>query len=100
MTPGQPQEGGVRSDAGTATWTIRALSAAAVIVFGLAATGSLIPGDAGEVLDGAAVAFVVAAPLARVAGLGIDFAREHDWRFALAALALLGVIAAGAALSA
>jgi Kef-type K+ transport system membrane component KefB len=69
-----------------------------VMVAGL--VGAVLPGAAGTAVATAAVAAVVAAPLLRVAWLVFRWIQERDRRFVVIALALLGVIAAGAVLSA
>ena len=95
----QPQQPGVVSTVGASPLERRALSAAAMAVLIAAVLGAVIPGRPGRVLDGIAIAIVIAAPLARVLGLVAGFVRERDWRFVGAALALLAVVAAGALLA-
>lgn len=97
--PRQPIPGGVvstirgRLQAPALTWVTRA-----VIVLGLAS--ALLPGGAGTALATTVVAAVVAVPLLRVAWLVHRWRQERDTRFAGMGSALLGVIAAGAALAA
>jgi hypothetical protein len=70
----------------------------AVLVAGVA--GAVLPGAAGTAVATAAVAAVVAAPLLRVAWLVHRWSQEHDRRFRWLGIALLAVVALGAALSA
>lgn len=95
----QPQQPGVVSTVGSSPLERRALSFAAVAVLVAAAVGAVIPGRPGRLLDGVAIAIVIAAPLLRVLGLIAGFVREKDWRFVAAAVALLAVVAAGALLA-
>jgi hypothetical protein len=62
----------------------------------LAAGALVAPDPVGAALAGAAVAVVVAAPLARVTWLALSWRREGDTRFAALAAALLAVVATGA----
>ena len=75
------------------TWLTRIVLVAGVL-------GAVLPGDAGTAVATAAVAAVVAAPLLRVAWLVYRWTQERDRRFVVLGSAVLGVIAAGAALSA
>jgi hypothetical protein len=75
------------------TWVTRG-----VIALGL--LSAVLPGTTGTVLATAAVAVVVAVPLLRVLWLVHRWRQEHDRRFVSIGLALLGVIAVGAALAA
>ena len=75
------------------TWVTRA-----VIALGL--VSAVLPVSARTVLATVAVAVVVAVPLLRVLWLVHRWRQEHDRRFVGVGLALLGVIAAGAALAA
>lgn len=75
------------------TWLTRMLIVAGVLA-------AVLPGAAGVWLATAAVATVVAAPLVRVAWLVFRWSQEHDRRFIGIGLALLGVVATGALLSA
>ena len=75
------------------------LTAATVVAFLAAIVGSVMSNDIGSVAGGVAVAAIVAAPLLRVAILGVHWFRQHDRRFALAAASLLFVTASGAALA-
>lgn len=74
-------------------WTTRT-----VIVAGL--LSAVLPGDAGTAVATAVVAAVIATPLLRVAWLVHRWRQEQDRRFTVVGLALLGVIALGAALAA
>lgn len=70
----------------------------AVVVAGL--VSAVLPGPARIAVATGAVVAVVAAPLLRVAWLVHRWSQEHDRRFQLLGVALLAVVAAGAALSA
>jgi cytochrome c oxidase subunit IV len=72
---------------------------ATIVTLVLALAGVVTPGSVGRGLDTAAVVTVVAVPLLRVAALAVRWLREGDRRFALVALALLGIVAVGALLS-
>ncbi|HEU5083444.1 MAG TPA: hypothetical protein VFU14_08900 [Acidimicrobiales bacterium] len=74
-------------------WTTRT-----VIALGLASL--VLPGRAATAVATAVVAAVVATPLLRVLWLVHRWRQEHDRRFVVAGLALLGVIALGALLAA
>lgn len=80
---------------GTATL----LKAAAVVALAAAMVGTVARGRTSSVFGGIAVVVIVAAPLLRVAMLGVRWLRIGDRRFAAAAAALLLVTAAGAALA-
>ena len=95
----QPEQPGDVSGVGSTSIERVGLTAAAGAVLVAAALGAVVPGRPGRTLDGIAVAIVIAAPLVRVVGLVAGFARERDWRFAAAAVALLAVVAAGALLA-
>jgi len=82
-----------RFQAPALTWVTRAVFAAGVL-------GAVLPGDAGTAAASGAVAVIVATPLVRVAWLVARWRREHDRRFAVLGLALLAVVATGAALAA
>lgn len=73
-----------------------ALRGARLVVLVLAATALALPGDAGTAAGWAMVVVLITTPLARVAWLGVRWAREHDWRFARLAGGLLAVTAAAA----
>ena len=75
------------------TWVTRV-----VIVLGLLTT--VLPEAASIALATVVVGAVVATPLLRVLWLVHRWRQEHDRRFVAMGLALLGVIAAGAALAA
>jgi len=75
------------------TWTTWGVLAAGVL-------SAVLPGDAGTAVATAVVGVVVATPLLRVVWLVLRWNREHDRRFAALGLALLAVVAAGAALAA
>ena len=82
-----------RVQAPTLTWLTRV-----VVVVGV--LGAVLPGAAGIAVATIAVAAVVAAPPLRVGWLVFRWAQEHDRRFIVSGVALLAVIAVGAALSA
>lgn len=68
----------------------------AVLLVGvLALCGALIPGDAGRMLAGTAIAVVVAIPLVRVVWLIMLWRAQRDRRFVWSGLALLGVVILG-----
>jgi len=73
---------------------------AAIVAFGLAAVGALIPNSVGRASEVAVVAFIVAVPLLRVLVLGIHWLRLGDRRFAGVALGLLLIVAAGSIIAA
>ncbi len=75
------------------TWLTRL-----VVVVG--ALGAVLPGDAGIAVATLAVCAVGAAPVLRVAWLVHRWIQEKDRPFILVGVALLGVIASGALLSA
>ncbi len=78
----------------------RALRLAAIVAFGLAIIGALIPNRVGQASGGAVVVFIVAVPLVRVLSLGIHWLRLGDRRFAGAALGLLFIVATGSIIAA
>lgn len=88
------------STVGTSPADVRALRLAAIAVALIAGVAFVVPGPAGNALAVVAVAAAVGAPLARLARVGVGFARERDWRFAALAAAVLAVVGAGAALAA
>ncbi|HVM08517.1 MAG TPA: hypothetical protein VM345_08650 [Acidimicrobiales bacterium] len=92
----QPASPGEVSKVGSSALLRRGLRAASLAVLVTAGVGALLPGGSGRLVDGVAVALVIAAPLVRVGILVVGFLREHDRRFAAAAAALLAVVAAGA----
>lgn len=96
----QPATPGEVSNVASSTAHRVAMQMLAGLVLVFAAVGALVPGAAGEWLDAVAVTLVIAAPLLRVTALVVEFARERDWRFVGAAVALLAVVATGAALAA
>lgn len=73
------------------------LQIAAVAALILAGLGAALPDVSW--LSGAAIGVIVATPLVRVALLAVRWFRQHDRRFAGAAIGLLGVVAAGALLA-
>ena len=75
------------------------LTVATVVAFIAAIVGTVLGNDIGRTAGGVAVAAIVAAPLLRVAILGVHWWRQHDRRFALTAVALLAITGAGAALA-
>jgi hypothetical protein len=82
------------------TGLARLLRAGAAAAFVLGLLGATLPDDAGTVTATAAVVVVVGVPLARVAWLGVRWARKGDARFAALAGTLLLVVATGAAIAA
>lgn len=82
------------------TGLARLLRGGAAAAFVLGVLGATLPDDAGTATATAAVAVVVGLPLARVAWLGVRWARKGDARFAALAGALLVVVATGAAVAA
>lgn len=79
--------------------TAMLLKVAAVIALAAAVVGTVARGRVSSVFGGIAVAVIVAAPLLRVAMLGVRWLRIGDRRFAAAAAGFLFVTAAGAALA-
>jgi 4-hydroxybenzoate polyprenyltransferase len=75
------------------TWTTRAVMALGLV-------SALLPDDARIAAATVVVAAVVAVPLLRVAWLVHRWRQERDARFVRLGLALLAVVAAGAALAA
>ena len=73
----------------------RAGRVAVVAVLVAAALAALLPDEAGSAAGALMVGLLVAAPLVRVAWLGIRWARKGDRRFALVAAGLLAVVATG-----
>ena len=69
------------------------------LAFVAAVAGVALPGPAGEVASGAAVAVVVGAPLLRVAWLAVRWYRRGDRRYASVAAALLLVVGTGSVLA-
>lgn len=80
--------------------TGRAMQIAAIVAFGLAAVGALLPGAVGRAAAIAVVAFIVAVPLLRVVSLGVHWQRIGDRRFAGVALGLLVIVATGSVIAA
>lgn len=78
----------------------RMLDAGAAAALVLGVLGATLPGRSGTVAATAAVTVVVGIPLARVAWLGVRWARVGDQRFAAVALALLAIVGAGVLLAA
>lgn len=74
-----------------ARWSRRAV----VVVGLLALAGALVPGDLGRTLAAGAITAVVALPLLRVLWLVAVWHRQHDRRFVIAGLALLGLVVVG-----
>lgn len=72
----------------------RAIQALLVVVAVFAALGASL-GDAGHVLEWAAVGTITAIPLVRVAWLVVRWTRQRDWRFVASALLLLVLVAVG-----
>lgn len=98
-TPRQPIPAGAvsavrgRMQAPALTWVTR-------IVIGLGALSALLPDEAAIAVATAVVAAVIAVPLLRVLWLVHRWRQERDRCFVGMGLALLGVIATGAALAA
>jgi hypothetical protein len=65
----------------------------------IAAVAIALTGRVGEEVGAVAVAAIVAAPLLRVAWLAFRWWHERDRRFLITAIALLAIIASGAALT-
>lgn len=78
----------------------RMLDAGALAALALGILGATLPGAAGTAAATGAVAVVVGVPLARVAWLGLRWARVGDTRFAVVALGLLAVVGTGVVLAA
>lgn len=97
--PRPPIPGGVvstirgRFQAPALTWITR-------IVIAVGLVSAVLPDQAGTAAATAVVATVVTVPLLRVGWLVLRWRHEHDRRFVGIGLALLGVIASGAALAA
>lgn len=72
---------------------------ATVLALVAAVAGTVTSGRWSSAFGGLAVGVIVAAPLVRVAMFGLRWLRIGDRRFAVAALGLLLVTAAGAALA-
>lgn len=73
----------------------RALQFTTVAALLLGLVGSISPAPIGSVAAWMGFGVVVAVPLARVAWLGVRWIDRHDYRFALIAFSLLGVVALG-----
>jgi hypothetical protein len=73
--------------------------AALAIAFASAVVGTFTRGSVSRYAGGVAVVAVAAAPLVRVAMLGLAWWHRHDRRYALVAFSLLLVVAAGAGLA-
>lgn len=73
----------------------RFLGVAGTAVLAAAGAALVLPGRAGELAGGAAVALLVAVPLARLAWLGQRWVRRGDVRFALVAGLLALIVLAG-----
>lgn len=93
IPPGQVSAVRGRFQAPALAWVTRAVIAAGVV-------SAVLPGDAGQAVATAVVAAVVATPLARVTWLVARWWHEGDRPFMAAGIALLGIVAAGAALAA
>ena len=78
---------------------VRPLRLAALGTFVLAVAAASSPGDVGDTLGGAMVAFLVAVPLLRVAFFAARWWQIGDRRYALVALVLLLEIGTGALLA-
>ena len=78
----------------------QALEVAAVLAGVAAACALVLPRDAGEVAAAITVGILVATPVVRTLWLAVRWARKGDWRFCGAAVAVVLVVAGGAALAA
>lgn len=97
--PRQPIPGGQVSTI-RGRWQAPALTWVTRGVMALGLLSAVLPEDAAIAVATTAVAAVVAVPLVRVLWLVHRWRQEHDRRFVGVGLALLGVVAAGAALAA
>ncbi|WP_108666090.1 DUF1634 domain-containing protein [Euzebya rosea] len=70
----------------------RVLRGAGIAALVLGALGTVLPGPAGTATGWAAVGFVVATPLGRVAWLAVRWVDRRDWLFAGLATTLLAVV--------
>lgn len=75
------------------------LAVATVVAFVAGLLGTVLSGDVANWFGGVAVAVIIAAPLLRVAILGVCWARNGDRRYAAVAGALLLLTAVGAGLA-
>lgn len=72
-----------------------------LVLVGLAAAATvLVPDDLDRWSGWAVVGLLVAVPVVRLGWLAVRWARLGDWRFAVAGMGLLAVMAAGALLAA
>jgi hypothetical protein len=78
---------------------VTALRIVGYLAWASAAVGALLPGAVGRFGAVALVVVLVAAPLGRVAWLGVRWVVRGDPRFALAAAALLVIALSGAVLT-
>lgn len=74
----------------------RFLRVGAIVAFVTAALGLVLPGQVGAVFGVAMVSVLVAVPLVRLGWLARRWLRKGDRRFAMVALLLTVIIAAGA----
>ena len=79
---------------------IRALRITIRVTLVASLAGAFVPGEVGRAASGAAVGFVIAAPLLRVAWLTYRWWRWGDRAFASVAAALLLVVGTGTGLAA
>jgi hypothetical protein len=87
--PRNPRAGRQRYLVGFLRWSLLVTAVAAVLAVVL---GSDDGGTPARIM----VALLIALPLLRIAWLTLRWARLGDWRFALAGVGLLSVVAAGA----
>lgn len=71
------------------------LQRASVVALVLGLVGALAPGPVGPVAAWGAVGCVIAVPLARVGWLAFRWIARRDYRYAVTAFGLLGVVAIG-----
>lgn len=74
----------------------RALQVATAAALVLGIVGALVPAPGGTAAAWTGFGVIVAVPLGRVAWLGLRWIQRRDYRFALIAFGLLGVVVVGA----
>lgn len=77
----------------------RALQVATVSALISGLLGTLVPGPVGVISSRTALGLVIAAPLVRVLWLALRWRQRRDYRYALTAVALLGLVLGGAILA-
>ena len=70
------------------------------VVVALTVAGLVLPGDLGTVVAAVVVGILVAVPMVRVLWLGARWSRRGDTRYAVAAMALVATVLAGALVTA